>query len=68
MAVIPSMAITKWRALSVKRLGYMAELQRTGRWRRQYPSQDAFEEALRVAETDVAKWETVAGMISGAAE
>jgi hypothetical protein len=59
MAVIPSMAITKWRALSVKRLGYMAELQRTGRWRRQYPSQDAFEAALGLAGADAAKWQAI---------
>ena len=68
MAVVPSETIIKWRALSLKRLEYVAELQRTGRWRRLYASQDAFEEALRVAETDVAKWKTVACMLPEAAE
>jgi len=68
MAVVPSVTIIKWRALSLKRLEYVAELQRTGRWRRLYASQDAFDEALRVAETDVAKWKTVACILPGAAE
>jgi len=62
MAVIPSTAVTKWRALSLKRLGYMAELQRTGRWRHQYASQDAFEAALWLADADAAKWQTIEGI------
>jgi|SoiMethySBSTD1v2_1073268.scaffolds.fasta_scaffold3945089_1 hypothetical protein len=59
MAVIPSIAVTKWRALSLKRLGYMTELQRTGRWQRMYASQDAFEAALRLADADAAKWHSI---------
>ena len=68
MAVIPSISVTKWRALSLKRLEYMFELKRSGRWRQLYATQDAFEEALRVADTDAAKWRTVAYQIPEATE
>jgi hypothetical protein len=50
----------KWRALSLKRLGYLAELQRTGRWRLHYPSEDAFNAALHTADADAARWKQLA--------
>ena len=57
---MPVIMAHKWRALSLKRLKHLSELRRTGRWRSHYPSQDAFEEALRNAETDAEQWKTVA--------
>lgn len=60
MSPIPNDTIIKWRALSLKRLGYMVELQRTGRWRLHYPSQEAFEQGLRVAEADAERWKRLA--------
>jgi hypothetical protein len=52
--------VTKLRALSLKRLAYMSELQRTGRWRFQYASEEAFNEALRAADADAARWKRLA--------
>jgi Arc/MetJ family transcription regulator len=52
--------VTKLRALSLKRRAYMAELQRTGRWRLQYDSVEAFNEALRVADADAERWKRLA--------
>ena len=62
-----SFTVTKLRALSLKRLGYMAELQRTGRWRRIYASEDAFNEALRAADADAERWKQLAYGPSGEA-
>ena len=55
-----SFTVTKLRALSLKRLAYMAELQRTGRWRLQYASEEAFNEALRAADADAERWKRLA--------
>jgi hypothetical protein len=55
-----SFTVTKLRALSLKRLAYMAELQRTGRWRLHYASEEAFNEALRIADADAARWKRLA--------
>ena len=60
MTRIPVITVHKWRALSLKRLAHLSELRRTGRWRSHYPNQDAFEEALRDAETDAEQWKTLA--------
>jgi histidinol-phosphate/aromatic aminotransferase/cobyric acid decarboxylase-like protein len=60
MTRLPSVTVTKWRALALKRLGYLAELQRTGRWRLHYPTQDAFNAALRAADADAERWKRVA--------
>ena len=57
---MPAISVTKWRALSLKRLGYLAELQRTGRWQRHYPTQDAFDAALRAADADAERWKRLA--------
>ena len=52
--------VTKLRGLSLKRLAYMAELQRTGRWRLLYASEEAFNEALRAADADAERWKRLA--------
>jgi hypothetical protein len=38
----------------------MAELQRTGRWRLLYASEEAFNEALRAADADAERWKRLA--------
>jgi len=53
-------AIVNWRALSLKRLVHLDELQRTGRWRRHFQTEDAFEEALRNAHADAERWRQLA--------
>jgi hypothetical protein len=69
MADALSFTVTKLRALSLKRLAYMAELQRTGRWRQQYASEEAFNAALRTADADAERWKRLAyGAPVGAAE
>ncbi len=60
MIRIPFATVIKWRALALKRLAYLSELQRTGHWRRQYKSQAAFEQALRDADADAERWKRVA--------
>ena len=52
--------VTKLRALSLKRLAYLAELQRTGRWQQLFASEEAFNEALREADADAARWKRLA--------
>ena len=42
---------------SLKRLAYLDEL---GRWRRYFATEDAFEETLRKASIDGAKWKQLA--------
>jgi hypothetical protein len=39
---------------------HLAELRRTDRWRLYYPSQDAFDEAMRNAEIDAEQWKNLA--------
>jgi hypothetical protein len=60
MTRVAALSVTKWRALSLKRLGYLAELQRTGRWQLHYPSEDAFNDALRAADADAERWKRLA--------
>lgn len=60
MTRIPGMTVHKWRALSLKRLAYLSELRRSGRWHRVYASQDAFDEAVRFAESDAERWKGLA--------
>jgi hypothetical protein len=60
MPRLSSETVMKWRALSLKRLGYLAELQRTGRWRLHYPTEDAFNAALHTADADAERWKQLA--------
>ena len=53
-------AIVNWRALSLKRLVQLDELERTGRWQRHYKTREAFQEALRSANTDAERWKQLA--------
>jgi len=53
-----SFTVTKLRALSLKRLAHLAELQRTGRLH--YASEEAFNEALRPADADAERWKRLA--------
>ena len=50
----------KWRALSLKRFAYFDDLKRTGRWRRHFATEHAFEEAFRKAIADAEKWKQLA--------
>ena len=59
MMRIPSATVTKWQALSVRRLKHMAELQRSGRWRLIYPTQDSFDDAIRAADVDIRRWKSI---------
>ena len=68
MSRIPAHTVGKWRALSLKRLGYLAELQQTGRWRLFYRSQQAFADALRSADADAEKWKRLAYETPGVAD
>lgn len=60
MTEIPAITVHKWRALSLKRLAYLSELRRSGRWERVYASQDAFDAAVRHAESDAERWKGLA--------
>ena len=60
MTGIPAITVHKWRALSLKRLAHLSELRRSGRWLRFYASQDAFDEAVRFAESDAERWKGLA--------
>ena len=60
MTGIPVLTVHKWRALSLKRLAHLSELRRSGRWLRFYASQDAFDEAVRFAESDAERWKGLA--------
>ena len=55
-----AMTAQKWRALSLKRIAYLSELRRTGRWQRHFASEEAFEEALREANADAERWKDLA--------
>ena len=54
------MPTVNWRALSLKRLSHLDELKRTGRWQRHFTTEQAFEEALRVAAADAERWKRLA--------
>jgi hypothetical protein len=60
MTGIPAVTVHKWRALSLKRLAHLSELRRSGRWHRVYASQEAFDEAVRYAESDAERWKGLA--------
>ena len=60
MTRMPIATVNKWRALSLKRLAHLSELQRTGRWRLHYADQNAFEQALRDADADAENWKRMA--------
>ena len=53
-------AAMNWRALSLKRLVHWDELRRTGRWRRHFQTEEAFEEAVRNANADAERWRQLA--------
>ena len=55
----PTMAV-KWRALSLKRFAHFDDLKGSGRWRRHFATEDAFEEAFRKASADAEKWKQLA--------
>jgi hypothetical protein len=57
---MPFGAVNKWRALSLKRLSHLADLRQTGRWRRHYASQAAFDAVLRDADADAENWKRLA--------
>jgi len=57
---MPIMTVTKWRALSLKRLAYLDELKRTGRWQQSFSSEAAFEDVLRAAGEDAERWKQLA--------
>lgn len=52
--------VSKWRTLAQKRRAHLLDLQRSGRWRRIYASEEAFEEALAAATEDEERWTRVA--------
>ena len=60
MTGIPAITVHKWRALSLRRLAHLSELRSSGRWQRFYASQDAFDEAVRFAESDAERWKGLA--------
>jgi hypothetical protein len=53
-------SILKWHALALKRLTHLDELQRTGRWQRHFPNEQAFKEMLRTAYADAERWKQLA--------
>jgi transposase-like protein len=55
-----AMTIVKWRALSLKRLVHLGELQRSGRWRGHFPTEEAYEKAVRSANADAERWKQLA--------
>lgn len=64
MTCIPPTTVAKWRALSDRRLDYMAELQRSGRWRLIYPTQHLFDVAMNAASIDAERWNSIAFVVS----
>ena len=57
---MPLMAVVNWRALALKRLAYLDELKRTGRWQRHFASEAAFAEAVSEAAADAERWKQLA--------
>jgi hypothetical protein len=55
----PTMVV-KWRALSLKRFAHFDDLKRSGRWRRHFATEDAFEKAFSMASADAKKWKQLA--------
>jgi len=58
------MTVVNWRALSLKRLEHFGELNRSGRWRRYFATEDAFEEAFRKASADADTWKQLADRLA----
>jgi hypothetical protein len=56
----------KWHALARRRLAYIRELERSGRWKR-YCTQEQLASQLREAERTTALWAALAGRRSGLA-
>lgn len=54
------MTAQKWRALSLKRLAYLTELRRSGRWQRHFTTGSAFDDALQAANADAERWKGLA--------
>ena len=52
--------IVSWRALSLKRLAYLDELKRTGRWKLHFGSEETFNQALQAASDDAERWKQLA--------
>ena len=52
--------IVNWRALSLKRLAYLDELKRTGRWKLHFGSEEAFNQTLQTASDDAERWKHLA--------
>jgi len=59
------MTIVNWRVVSLKRLSHLDELKRTGRWRRHFATEDAFEEAFRKQSADAEQWKQSAHRNNG---
>ena len=60
MVSTPSMTTVNWRALALKRLSYLVELRRTGRWQLHFSCESAFEDALGKAAADADRWKQLA--------
>jgi hypothetical protein len=57
--------VINWRALSLKRLAYLDELKRTGRWKLHFASGEAIDQAIRTATDDAQKWKQLAHRSQG---
>ena len=57
---ISAVTVQKWRALSLKRLAYLSDLRKSGRWTLVYHSEEAFQEAVEYAEADAERWKGLA--------
>lgn len=54
------MTVVHWRALALKRLAHLDELERTGRWQRHFESRESFDAALGEAAADAETWKQLA--------
>ena len=59
-AHMPLMTVVNWRALALKRLAYLDELKRSGRWQRHFATEAAFTEAVDDAAADAERWKQLA--------
>jgi hypothetical protein len=59
-AHMPLMTVVNWRALALKRLAYLDELKRSGRWQRYFAGEAAFTAAIDEAAADAEKWKQLA--------
>ena len=60
MQITDKATIVNWRALSLKRLAHLDELQRSGRWKLHFETEEAFNRALRTASDDAERWKQLA--------